>query len=139
MTESVLPFRRRPEHTVAWIGDVTWREVAALRDHLLDRLERAGISGLALDVREVTEIDAPGVALLIGANFRAACSGRQLVLIDDDGGAVSTALSRRRVLPNFEVTAHAGEVGAIEPALPNPTRAGRGLIHLVAQPLIATT
>ena len=139
MTESVLPFRRRPEHTVAWIGDVTWREVAALRDHLLDRLERAGISGLALDVREVTEIDAPGVALLIGANFRAACSGRQLVLIDDDGGAVSTALSHRRVLPNFEVTAHAGEVGAIEPPLPNPTRAGRGLIHLVAQPLIATT
>ena len=138
MTESVLPFRRRPEHTVAWIGDVTWREVAALRDHLLDRLERAGISGLALDVREVTEIDAPGVALLIGANFRAACAGRQLVLIDDHGGPVSAALSRRRVLPNFEVTAHAAEGGAAQLPQPNPTRAGLGLLHLLPQPLSAS-
>ncbi len=86
-----------------WSGDVTWREVPGHREALFDLLESPGLTRLYLDVREVRTIDTPGVAVLIGANHRAAASGRRLVLVDANG-PVTAALSRMRMLAHFLVT-----------------------------------
>jgi anti-anti-sigma regulatory factor len=84
-------------------GEVIWRETAALREALFDLLEAPGHDGLTLDVRAVTRIDRTGVALLIGANHRAAALGHPFTLIDAHG-PVTRVLSGLRMLGDFEVT-----------------------------------
>ena len=84
-------------------GEVTWRETAALREALFDLLEAPGQGGLSLDVRAVTGIDRTGVALLIGANHRAAALGHPFILIDAYG-PVTRMLSGLRMLRDFAVT-----------------------------------
>ena len=56
-----------------------------------------------LDVREVTSIDAAGVAVLVGARHRAEALGRTFVLVDS-AGPVTQALQRLHLLPAFLVT-----------------------------------
>jgi len=90
------------ERQSVWVGEVTWREVADLREALFDELEVPGYVGLRLDVRRVTLIDRPGSALLIGANHRAVAIGRRLVLVDANG-PVTVALSKLHVLKDFLV------------------------------------
>ena len=75
-----------------WSGAVTGTDVTALRTQLFDDLEAPGVSILWLDVREVTDIDRAGVALLLGAQGRASALHRQLVLIDC-GGVVTDTLN----------------------------------------------
>jgi anti-anti-sigma regulatory factor len=75
-----------------WSGAVTGADVTALRGQLFDALEAPGVSILWLDVRDVTDIDRAGVALLLGAQGRAAALDRQLILIDS-GGVVTDTLN----------------------------------------------
>jgi len=86
----------------AWPEEVTWREVADLREVLFDLLETPKGLGVRLDVRAVKVIDGTGIGLLIGANHRAAALGRRLILIDGDG-PVSAALRRIRMLSTFRM------------------------------------
>ena len=107
--------RSRPQSAVdllphRWSGEVTWRDAAELREALFDRLEAPASLGVHLDVRDVTYIDISGVALLIGANFRASSAGRALALLDNEG-AVSRALAKRHVLSDFQVTSGTGARG----------------------------
>jgi anti-anti-sigma factor len=88
---------------LTWAGDVSWRATSALREALFDALEVTGQTRVRLDVREVRSIDRSGIALLIGANHRAAALGRLLVLVDQ-GGPVTTALSAAHLLNGFNVT-----------------------------------
>ncbi len=85
----------------AWVGDVTWRQVAELREALFDQMDACD-RGVRLDVRRVTEIDRTGVALLIGANHRARSMGKPLTLVDD-GGVVTQALARAQVVSDFQM------------------------------------
>lgn len=87
----------------AWVGEVTWRQVADLREVLFDEVD-ACECGLCLDVRLVTEIDRTGIALLIGANHFAHSMGRPLVLLDESG-PVSDALARAHLMADFRMTA----------------------------------
>lgn len=84
-------------------GEVTWRETSGLREALFDLLEAPGQDGLSLDVRAVTRIDRTGVALLIGANHRAAALGHRFTLLDEYG-PVTRVLSGLRMLGDFDVT-----------------------------------
>ena len=74
-----------------WSGAVTGTDVTALRRQLFDDLEAPGVTILWLDVRDVTDIDRAGVALLLGAQGRASALNRQLVVIDA-GGVVTDTL-----------------------------------------------
>jgi anti-anti-sigma regulatory factor len=89
-----------------WTGEVTWRQVAELREQLFDAMD-IGAGDLGLDVRGVTVIDRTGIALLIGANHRARSLGRPLVLLDADG-PVTEALRRARALSDFDVAQTSG-------------------------------
>jgi len=102
-----LPAARRVERRAVWAGDVSWRDLSQRREALFDDLEASDSSGVRLDVRSVTSIDRPGVALLIGANYRAGATGRRLTIIDD-GGPVTRALARMNLLGSF----HVGQVPA---------------------------
>ena len=92
----------REQHS-AWSGEVTWREVPGLRESLFDHLEVPGSVGVRLDVRRVTAIDGPGIALLLGANYRATATGRRLILVDASG-PVTAELTRRRLIRDFLLT-----------------------------------
>jgi len=87
---------------VVWIGEVTWREVARLREELFDQMD-VRHDGVSLDVRLVTVIDRTGLALLIGANHRAHSMGRPLTLVDDSG-PVTSALTTAHVVADFSIT-----------------------------------
>jgi anti-anti-sigma regulatory factor len=97
------PSGRRVERHSTWTGDISWRHLSQRREALFDDLEAADCWGVSLDVRTVTSIDRPGVALLIGANYRAGATGRRLVLIDSHG-PVTSALARMNLIGNFLVT-----------------------------------
>lgn len=73
-----------------WHGPVTGDLVTTLRSQLFDDLEAPGVSILWLDVREVTDIDRAGVALLLGAQSRAESLHRQLVVVDAGGPVTDT-------------------------------------------------
>ena len=66
---------------------------AKLREALFDALEAAGQTGVRLDVRQVPSIDKSRVALLVGANHRAAALGRTLVRTDHNGPVTRRCLS----------------------------------------------
>jgi len=91
---------RSPE-VMVWTGEVTWREVAGLREQLFDQMDTCR-DGVSLDVRRVTVIDRTGLALLIGANHRAHSMGRPLSLVDD-AGPVTSALTMAHVIADFSV------------------------------------
>jgi anti-anti-sigma regulatory factor len=84
----------------SWSGPVTWRETAALREDLFDRLEASEGGTLWLDVRDVSVIDRTGVALLAGAQHRAHELQHGFVLIDANG-AVTTTLTRLHLQEQF--------------------------------------
>lgn len=79
-----------------WPSVVTWREVPALREALYDAMERPGCDEVRLDARGVEDMDATGVALLVGADRRARAAGISLV-VAHGGGPVATVLRRRGV------------------------------------------
>ena len=109
---------------VVWIGEVTWREVAGLREELFDQMD-ARPDGVILDVRRVTVIDRTGLALLIGANHRARSMGRPLTLVDDRG-PVTAALAAASVVADFAIALHLLASGVTldgAPALPSGERA----------------
>lgn len=85
-----------------WIGEVTWRHTATLREQLFDLLESRTSGPLFLDVTLVDRIDRTGVALLIGSNHRATALNRQLVLIDGSG-LTSAALAGAGVRSGFVI------------------------------------
>jgi anti-anti-sigma regulatory factor len=87
----------------AWHGAVTSEVTAGLRDRLYALLWAPGSTSVRLDVRDVTSIDAAGVAVLVGARHRAEALGRAFVLVDA-GGPVTQALQRLHLLPSFLVT-----------------------------------
>jgi len=89
-----------------WTGEVTWRQVADLREEFFDAMD-VGAGDLGLDVRGVTVIDRTGIALLIGANHRARSMGRALVLLDADG-PVTEALRRAHALTDFDLAQTSG-------------------------------
>jgi anti-anti-sigma factor len=97
-----LSGKGQAEVAIAWDGDVDWRTTSRLREDLLDGMEVPGQSGVRLDVRGVRSIDRCGIALLIGANFRASAVGRHLVLVDAQGPVIR-ALEGRHILGEFEV------------------------------------
>ena len=103
MRSQVHRRRDSDQQTCTWSGAVTWRDVADKREALFDQLEVPGSSGVRVDVSAVSSIDATGIALLVGANHRAAATGRLLILIDSDG-PVSRALARKHLLRDFLVT-----------------------------------
>jgi len=87
---------------IVWIGEVTWRQAAELREQLFDEMDHHE-TGVCVDVRLVTEIDRIGVALLIGANLRGKAIGRPLSLLDANG-PVSDELTRTRLINEFTLT-----------------------------------
>jgi len=87
---------------IVWVGEVTWRQAAELREQLFDAMDRDE-TGVCVDVRLVTEIDRIGVALLIGGNLRGKAIGRALSLLDANG-PVSRELTRARLISEFSVT-----------------------------------
>jgi len=97
--------RERPASDVSceWSGEVTVARTAQLRESLYRSLATPGSTTLRLDVRRVTAIDRAGIAVLVGANRRAAREGRLLVLIDMDG-PVTQALARLHLLSRFLIT-----------------------------------
>ena len=92
-----------PEIQLAWAGDISGQVTATLREPLFEALEVTGQTGVRLDVREVRSIDRSGIALLVGANHRAAALGRLFVLTDNNG-PVTRALSALQLLNGFHVT-----------------------------------
>ena len=91
------------------------------------------MTSVRLDVRAVTRINRGGVAILVGANHRAAAVGRRLILVDADG-PVTTALAALRLLGGFYVVlvlpqvAEGGPVHASKPQPTDPTASrSRGL------------
>ena len=90
------------ESRCTWIGEVTWRHTATLREQIFDLLEAHTSDPLLLDVSSVERIDRTGVALLVGSNHRAASMKRQLVLIDD-AGLITAALSAAGVRSSFVI------------------------------------
>jgi hypothetical protein len=98
-----VPSGRLVERQATWAGDISWRHLSERREALFDDLEAADSCGVSLDVRRVTSIDRPCVALLIGANYRAGATGRRLVVIDSYG-PVTQALARMNLIGNFLVT-----------------------------------
>lgn len=75
-----MPAHRRPGHTiVALTGALDGAAAPALREHLIGVLRRSGRL-LILDLREVASADAAGLAVLIGAQRRAAELGVTLHL-----------------------------------------------------------
>lgn len=103
----------------AWVGEVTWRHVAELREALFDQMDACD-RGVRLDVRRVTEIDRTGVALLIGANHRARSMGKPLTLVDD-AGVVTEALTRAQAVSDFQMDTDGS-------ARSRGTAASRGLV-----------
>jgi carboxylate-amine ligase len=103
--------------THVWDGDVTWRRVAEMREVLFDEID-AHPDGLVLDVHQVTGIDRTGVALLIGANYRAHSLARSLTLLDDDG-IVTAALARAHACDDFTMIR-----GTRHPGIPTPRSPG---------------
>jgi anti-anti-sigma factor len=93
--------------TETWRGVVDVRVTARLRDRLFALLGSPGTTGVRLDVRAVTSIDASGMAVLVGARRKAQAVGRTLVLVDEEG-PVTVSLRRTRLLPAFLVTQAAG-------------------------------
>ncbi len=93
----------RREVQLAWAGDISGQVTANLREQLFDALQVTGQTGVRLDVRDVRSIDRSGIALLVGANHRAAALGRLLVLTDNTG-PVTRALSALHLLNGFHVT-----------------------------------
>jgi anti-anti-sigma factor len=91
------------EVQLAWAGDISERVTAPLREALFEALELTGQTGVRLDVRAVRSIDRTGIALLVGANHRAAALGRLFVLTDNNG-PVTRALSAEHLLKGFHVT-----------------------------------
>ncbi len=91
---------------VVWEGEVTWREVADLRERLFDAMDAMAV-GVQLDVRLVTVIDRTGLGLLIGANHRSHSMRRPLILVDDDG-PVTAALTASHVVTDFNLERAAG-------------------------------
>jgi len=91
---------------VVWGGEVTWREVAGLRENLFDAMDAQQVS-VQLDVRLVTVIDRTGIALLIGANHRSHSVRRPLILVDDNG-PVTAALTAAHVVTDFTLAPSAG-------------------------------
>jgi ABC-type transporter Mla MlaB component len=87
---------------ITWVGEVTWRQVAELREQLFDEMDQQE-TGVCVDVRLVTEIDRIGVALLVGANLRGKAIGRPLSLLDANG-PVSVELTRTRLISEFTIT-----------------------------------
>ncbi|MGP4027478.1 STAS domain-containing protein [Actinomadura sp. 3N407] len=78
--EVKMPAHRRPGHTiVALTGALDGAAAPALREHLIGVLRRSGRL-LILDLREVASADAAGLAVLIGAQRRAAELGITLHL-----------------------------------------------------------
>ncbi|HEY7857229.1 MAG TPA: STAS domain-containing protein [Candidatus Nanopelagicales bacterium] len=90
------------EGRCTWIGEVTWRQTAMLREQIFDLLEADASAPLFLDVSSVERIDRTGVALLIGSNHRATAMNRHLVLIDDSG-LIADALSDAGVRSSFDI------------------------------------
>ena len=73
--EVSMPTRRRPGHTiVALTGALDRAAAPALREHLIGVLRHSGRL-LILDLSEVASADAAGLAVLIGAQRRAAGFG----------------------------------------------------------------
>jgi len=105
-----------------WVGEVTWRHVAELREALFDEMDACD-RGVRLDVRRVTEIDRTGVALLIGANHRAKSLGKPLTLVGE-AGVVTEALTRAQVLAEFQVVGRGTAHPASAVADRTPVRAG---------------
>jgi anti-anti-sigma regulatory factor len=97
---SPTPTPHEINRVCSWSGPVTWRETAALREDLFDRLEASEGGTLWLDVRDVSVIDRTGVALLTGAQHRAHALQRGFVLIDTNG-AVTTTLTRLHLQEQF--------------------------------------
>lgn len=87
-----------------WIGEVTWRHTATLREQLLDLLELHRSGPVYLDVSAVERIDRIGVALLVGSNHRAHAMHRELVLVDR-AGLVTNALRESGVSASFRIDA----------------------------------
>ncbi|MBI1376171.1 MAG: STAS domain-containing protein [Frankiales bacterium] len=85
-------------------GPLTWRESQVVRERVHDLLDGPGAVTVWLDVRDVTDIDRVGVAVLIGAHHRAHALGRELALIDD-GGPVEQGLLRHGGLDRIRVVA----------------------------------
>jgi len=94
--------RNGPAADCAWVGEMGWRGAAEVRESLFDELEGHPDALLRLDVRAVSSIDRVGIAMLIGANWRARALGRRLVLIDSFG-PVTAGLSRLHALEDFEM------------------------------------
>lgn len=90
-----------PGPSVVWHGAVTWREVADLRESLFDAMDAMAVS-VQLDVRLVTVIDRTGLGLLIGANHRSHSMRRPLILVDDNG-PVTAALTASHVVADFDL------------------------------------
>jgi anti-anti-sigma factor len=95
---------------MVWEGDVDWRTTRLLREALFDGLEVPGRSGVQLDLQGVTSIDRCGIALLIGANFRASAVGRRLALVVSAGPVIS-ALEAHHVLGDFDIRLELPSVG----------------------------
>ncbi|MEU4821556.1 STAS domain-containing protein [Actinomadura citrea] len=73
--EVSMPTRRRPGHTiVALTGALDRAAAPALREHLIGVLRHSGRL-LILDLSEVASADAAGLAVLVGAQRRAAGFG----------------------------------------------------------------
>jgi len=90
------------EVQLAWTGRIGTPGTATLRDTLFDALEVPGSIGVRLDVRGVTSINRGGLAILVGANHRAAAVGRKLTIVDGNG-PVTRALAALRLLGSFHV------------------------------------
>jgi anti-sigma B factor antagonist len=68
---------------VAWIalgGELDQASVAVLNDHLT-RFEQDGLSGIMLDLRELTFVDRSGLSAFVQARKRAQANGHQLLLL----------------------------------------------------------
>jgi anti-anti-sigma regulatory factor len=101
--------RESPQRAASWsvwTGEVTWRQVAELREQLFDAMD-IGAGDQGLDVRGVRVIDRTGIALLIGANHRARSLGRALVLLDSDG-PVTEALRRAHAITDLDLAPTSG-------------------------------
>lgn len=96
----------RTEHVLTASGSIGGAELPELRARLLEAIE-GGEFDLLLDARQVSAFDDAALPALTAGRSRAKYLRRRLVVLDGEGGAVSTSLRRSGLSFRFPVYADA--------------------------------
>jgi anti-anti-sigma regulatory factor len=90
------------EHVLTASGTIGAAELPELRTRLLEAIDDADVD-LLLDARQVSAFDDAALPALTAGRSRAKYRRRHLVVLDDEGGALSASLRRSGLRFRFPV------------------------------------